>query len=135
MSENDSSDGRQAGEFTDEESRIHHAGFKIIHDGLAAGLDFDTACAGLEVVSPEMRQVIIDDYLKLAVAEAHFQDKHPLEDLAAHLRCPVERLETARDEMMAEVREAAIKQYKKESAESGFDLGDMTEDTPGRKDN
>ena len=135
MSESDAPDGRQAGEFTDEESRIHHAGFKIIHDGLAGGLDFDAACAGLEVVSPEMRQVIINDYLKLAIAEAHFQDKHPLEDLAAHLRCPVERLEAARDEMMAEVREAAIKQYKKESAESGFDLGDMTEETPGRKDN
>ena len=135
MSEKSSSDGRHAGEFTEEESRIHHAGFKIIHDGLAAGLDFDTACAGLEVVSPEMRQVIIDDYLKLAIAEAHFQDKHPLEDVAAHLRCPVERLEAAKSEMMAEVRKVAIEQYKKESAESGFDMGDMTEDTPGRKDN
>ena len=135
MSENSSSDGRRAGEFTEEESRIHHAGFKIIHDGLAAGLDFDTACAGLEVVSPEMRRLIIDDYLKLAIAEAHFQDKHPLEDVAAHLHCTVERLETARDEMMAEVREAAIAKYKEESAESGFDMGDMTEETPGRKDN
>jgi hypothetical protein len=135
MSENDSSDGRHSGEFTDEESRIHHAGFKIIHDGLAAGLDFDTACTGLKVIDPEMRRVIIDDYLKLAIAEAHFQDKHPLEDVATHLRCPIERLETARSEMMAEVREVAVEQYKKEAAESDFDMGDMSEETPGRKDN
>jgi hypothetical protein len=135
MSKNDSSDGRQAGEFTDEESRIHRAGFKIIHDGLAGGLKFDDACAGLEVVDPEMRRVIIDDYLKMAIAEAHFQDKHPLEEVAVHLHCSIERLETARDDMMAEVREAAIAKYRKESAESGFDLGDMTGEPTGRKDN
>jgi hypothetical protein len=37
--------------------------------------------------------------------------------------------------MMAEVREAAIEKYRKESGESGFDMADVAEETPGRKDN
>jgi len=29
------SEGRRSGEFTEEESRIHHAGFRIISEGLS----------------------------------------------------------------------------------------------------
>lgn len=109
-------DGRQSGDFTEEESRIHKAGFKIIFDSLARGLDFEQACAGLEVVDPEMRRVIIDDYVKVSIAEGHFDKKQSLEDIAASLRCPGDLVKKACGEMMEEVRIAAIDVYQKEAA-------------------
>ena len=115
MTDHDVEQGRQAGEFTEEESRVHHAGFKIILKGLEEGLTFDEACKGLQIVDPEMRRIIISDYLKVTIAERHFQAKESIEDVAAHLRCTVETVEKARDEMVREVQEAAHQYYKKQA--------------------
>ena len=115
MTYHDAEQGRQAGEFTEEESRVHHAGFKIIMEGLEQGLTFDEACQGLQVVDPEMRRIIISDYLKVTIAERHFQAKESLEDVAAHLRCGVETVEKAKEEMVREVQEAAHEYYKKQA--------------------
>jgi hypothetical protein len=115
------SEGRQSGEFTEEEAKIHHAGFKIIFEGMQKGLGFDDACAGLEVVDPEMRQIIIDDYLKVTIAEQHFQAQRDLKDVALDLSIPLERVEAAKGQMMAEVEKAAIDHYHKTSSAAGAD--------------
>jgi hypothetical protein len=121
MTENTAdSDGRQSGEFTEEESRIHRAGFKVIFDGMQKGLGFDEACAGLQIVDPGMRQVIIDDYLKVSIAEQHFQAQAPLGEVAADLKIPVERVESAKAAMMREVEKAAVEHYRKEGGGSDF---------------
>jgi len=130
MSKKTEEDGRQSGEFTEEEGRIHKAGIKVIHDGLARGLDFDDACAGLEVVDPGMRQVIISDYLKVTIAERHFQASETLEDIAASIKVPVDRVEAAKTAMLQEVKKAAIEFYRKQSGESGFDMDDVDGDPP-----
>ena len=126
MSDSSDSDGRQAGEFTEEESRVHHAGFKIIFDGMEKGLGFDEACAGLDVVDPGMRGVIIDDYLKVTIAERHFQGGEALEKVAESLRVPVERIASGKEEMLGEVRKAAVDVFRKEAGEdfSMEDAGD-----------
>lgn len=126
------SDGRQSGEFTEEESKIHRAGFKVVFDGMQKGLGFDDACAGLQVVAPGMRQVIIDDYLKVTIAEQHFEAKRPLEEVAADLKLPVERVEAARADMMREVEKAAVDHYRKEGGGSGFE-GEAAEGSPPDK--
>ena len=130
MSDSADHDGRQAGEFTEEEARVHQAGFKVIFDGMEKGLGFDEACAGLEVVNPGMRSVIIDDYLKVTIAERHFQASEPLDDVAASLRIPVERLAATKEDMLREIRKAAADVYRKESADSGFDMGDVSGEPP-----
>ena len=83
------------------------------------GLSFDDACAGLKVVDPVMRQVIIDDYLKVTIAEQHFQAKRDLKDVALDLSIPLERVEAAKMQMMAEVEKAAIDHYRKTSSDAG----------------
>lgn len=120
MSRNTEEDGRQYGEFTEEEGKIHVAGIKIIHDGLAKGLGFVDACAGLEVIKPEMRQVVIDDYLKVTIAERHYQGSETLEEIAASLKISAERLEKTKVSMLAEVKEAAMEFYRKQAGDSGF---------------
>ena len=128
------SEGRQSGEFTEEEAKIHHAGFKIIFEGMQKGLSFDDACAGLEVVDPEMRQIIIDDYLKVTIAEQHFQAQRPLEEVAKDLKVPLERIEAARAQMMLEVEKAAIDHYHKTSSAAGPEAAEAGEDQE-KKDN
>ena len=61
--------GPSGGGFTEEESRIHQAGFKVIHSGLNRGLGFDEACAGLQVVDPEFRKLI---HKMLVCSQPHF---------------------------------------------------------------
>jgi hypothetical protein len=113
------SEGRQSGEFTEEESKIHHAGFKVIFEGMQKGLGFDEACAGLEVVDPEMRRIIVDDYLKVTIAEQHFQAQRSLEEVAADLKVPAARVEAAKSEMMREVEKAAVDHYHRTSSGAG----------------
>jgi len=127
------SEGRQSGEFTEEESRIHQAGFKVIFEGMQKGLGFDDACAGLQVVEPEMRRIIVSDYLKVTIAEQHFQAQRPLDEVAAELKVSVETVEAARAEMMREVEKAAIDHYRTTSSGAGFEPG--TADGEDREEN
>lgn len=126
------SEGRpdSGGEFTDEESRIHQAGFKIIFDGLQKGLSFDGACSGLQVVDPVMRSVIMDDYLKVTIAERHFQEEKPLEEVAAELKLPVERVAEKKQEMLSEVQKAAVERFHQEAGTAVFDADGENGDPP-----
>jgi hypothetical protein len=134
MAKKSESDGRQADEFTEEEGRIHQAGFKVIFSGMEKGLGFDEACLGLTIVDPEMRHVIIEDYLKVTIAERHFQDSQPLEEVANTLKIPVERIATTREEMLREVQEAASAVYRSQAGTTGFDGSSVPESDGGKKE-
>jgi hypothetical protein len=82
-----------------------------------------------------MRQVIIDDYLKVTIAERHFEAKRPLEEVAADLKLPFERVEAARADMMREVERAAIEHYRSTSSGAGLDPGDGGVTDEGKKEN
>ena len=135
MAEKEREDGRQSGEFTEEEGRVHRAGFKIIHEGLQKGLTFTDACAGLEVVDPGMRLIIIDDYLKVAIAEEHFQGEKPLEEVAEGLKAPLEEVERARQEMLGEVQQAAADYYRRDGGATDFEVTDFPQGNNGKRDN
>jgi hypothetical protein len=82
-----------------------------IRDGLGRGLGFDAACAGIETQNNSLRAVIIDDMLKVLIAENHFARGIALEDLARELKVDVQRLDDARQSMMREIEETAIREY------------------------
>ena len=110
-------EGPVSGGFTAEEERIHEAGFVTICDGLAAGHDFDQACAAVEAADAELRRIIADDYLKVAIAQRHFQGTDSISDIAAALRMPAERVEIARREMLAEVAAASVDVFRRQGGE------------------
>ena len=114
MSESHENGGRQAGEFTPEESRAHHEGFKTIHSGLHRGLGFDEACAALKVADPEMRRIIVDDYLKVTIAERHFHGGVPVEEVASELKLPAGRIAQAKAVMLEEVGAAAAEAFRRQ---------------------
>ena len=76
-----------------------------IRQGLEKGLDFDSACASVEVIDDELKRHIIDDMLKVIIAEEHYNKNIPLDKLAVALKVSVDRLESAKAEMLEDVKE------------------------------
>ena len=110
-------DGKAAGAFSPEEERLHEAGFARIQEGLAAGLGFDKACDGIEAADAELRRVIVDDYLKVTIAQRNFQGGESTFAIAASLGISVERVEAARREMIAEVAAASVDVFRRQGGE------------------
>lgn len=100
--------------FESEEDKAYRRSFEKIRRGLAGGLDFDSACAAIDVEDKELRKQIIDDMLKVLIAEEHFTKKVSLEELAEKLKISRERLESAKTGMLDEVRDTPdVDSYKK----------------------
>ena len=110
-------DGPVSGGFTAEEELLHVAGFTTISAGLAAGLGFDKACAGIETADAGLRRVIADDYLKVTIAQRHFQGAESIADIAASFGVPAERVEAARREMLAEVAAASVDVFRRQGGD------------------
>ena len=90
---------------------------RAIRDGLAAGLGFDKACDGIEATDAELRRIIVDDYLKVTIAQRNFQGTESTSDIAESLGISVERVEAARREMIAEVAAASVDVFHRQGGE------------------
>ena len=101
--------------FTPEEDRLHGEGVAAIRAGIASGLTFDESCASLAIDDQELRRIVIDDCLKVAIAERHFRDGVATETVAAELRIPHERVLAAREEMIGEVARASVEHFRKQA--------------------
>jgi hypothetical protein len=99
--------------FRTETGKAYEKSFAKIKEVLAQGLDFDTACAAIEVEDEELKKSIIDDMLKVLIAEEHFTKNIPLDELAQTLRVSVDRLESAKLSMLEDVKDASIKAFHK----------------------
>jgi hypothetical protein len=78
--------------FVSETAKAYKEAEDRIREGLAKGLDFDTACSAIEVPDEGLRKSIIDDMLKVLIAEEHFGKNVPLDELAKKLAIAPERL-------------------------------------------
>ena len=110
-------EGPTAGGFTPQEELAHEAGFAAIRAGLEAGLAFDEACARIESTDADLRRIIVDDYLKVTIAQRHFNGGESTEAVAAALRISVERVEFARREMLAEVAAASVDVFRRQGGQ------------------
>lgn len=110
-------EGPAPGGFSAEEERLHEAGIKAIRAGLEAGLDFEASSARVEAADADLRRIIVDDFLKVAIAQRHFQGGESTEAVAAALRAPIERVERARREMLAEVTAASVDVFRRQGGQ------------------
>ncbi|MDH4321403.1 MAG: hypothetical protein OEV73_07875 [Desulfobulbaceae bacterium] len=113
----DESDFRQPDEsdnsLSDEENRIYEEAIAKLRSELDQGRIFDQACECLEGIEQELRALIIDDFLKIIIAEDHFGSGKDIDDIALSLGIPYETVETARAEMLQEVGAEMAAQYRK----------------------
>ncbi len=85
-------------------------------DALAKGLGFEEATAAIEEKDEGSRSLIIEDALKVLIAEEHFSKGVPLEEMATRLKLPVERLESAKQNMLDEiVGDSTMRQFLNET--------------------
>lgn len=99
--------------FVTEKDKAYEETTAKIREGLAKGLDFDKACATIDIKDKTLKMHIIDDMLKVLIAEEHFQHNVPLADLSKKLNVSVERLESAKLEMLEDIKNSSIKAFYK----------------------
>ncbi|MEC4676159.1 MAG: hypothetical protein VST72_04435 [Nitrospirota bacterium] len=85
----------------------------VIRERLAHGLDYDRACEAIQVKDEALRKNIIEDMLKVLISEEHFNRKLSLEEMAGKLKISVERLKSAKLDMIEDVKDASIKEFYK----------------------
>jgi len=106
-------DGLPDDAFLTETDIVYRKAVEKIREGLASGLDFNSASAAIDVEDETLKNHIIDDMLKVIIAEEHYNKGIPLDKLANALNVSVDRLETAKREMLDDVKESSIKAFYK----------------------
>ena len=99
--------------FVTEEDKAYKKAEAEIRDKLAKGVDFDTACAGIEVGDEELKKNIILDMLKVLIAEEHFGKNVPIDELGSKYKISLDRLESAKLSMLEDVKNTSIKAFYK----------------------
>ena len=89
--------------FETEADKAYRDSFVKIRAGLEQGLGFDEACKAIEVKDAVLRKQIIDDMLKVILAEEHFAKHVPLEDIAKRLKVSVEFIEAIKQIMFHDI--------------------------------
>ncbi len=96
-------------EFTDEESRIYERSIKSIIENLNNGLTFNLACESLDIRDEELRNIIVDNALKVKIAEMHYGKNLTFDEISRILDVSIERLIRANEEMLEDVMESMPK--------------------------
>lgn len=105
--------------FSEEESRIYKENIEMIRSNIRTGVKFDLACEFIAVDDKELKDMIIDDALKVEIAELHYGKRIPLRDVSKKLGLGMERLLKANNEMMEDIVNTAQYTVNKESTEPG----------------
>lgn len=98
-------------EYSPEENRIYDEAAARIREGLKNGLSFNEACSVVDVEDAELKQFVLDDMLKVMIAEMHYANGMPLAQVAEALSVPMKAINTANMEMLEDVGITAAEAY------------------------
>jgi hypothetical protein len=104
-------------EYTEEESRIYNEALNNIMASLQKGLSFDEACADVDITDSELKGFVMDDALKVLIADIHYAKKLPLEHVADTFKVSMDIINKANMEMMQDVEIATSEVYKTKHSE------------------
>ncbi len=89
--------------YTEEENRIYNESMDVIMRGLKDGLSFHEACSSVEVRDEELKNFILDDALKIMIADMHYIKSLSLQQVADALQLPFAKIEKANAEMLEDI--------------------------------
>jgi hypothetical protein len=114
-------------EFTPEEGRIYEEAMNTYREAIAAGKTLRQACDGYTIADPELRSIIQADFLKILIAERHFNQRQPLEEIATALGVSSDLIRDTHARMLQEVGVTAANQF-------GQEFGTMNPDAQKSND-
>ena len=94
--------------FVSEAEKVYKNALATIKEGLSKGFDFMSASTGVRIDNESLRQAVLDDVLKVIIAEEYFVMQVPLEQVSQKLNLPLDRLEKARSEMLEDVEKSTV---------------------------
>ncbi len=98
-------------QYSSEEDRIYSEAITKIREGMRNGLTFEAACNSIEVEDQELKDFILDDALKIMIAEMHYGKAMPLEEVSKTLNVSMGKVSKASLEMIEDAGIAAAKMY------------------------
>ena len=107
-------------EYTEEESDIYQESLPKILERVKEGCSFYKACDTVHVEDKELKSLIVDDALKILIAELHYKQGCPLHDIAAQLAVPEEVINRANREMIQDVSLSASEVFRLENPDTQF---------------
>ena len=99
-------------EYTEEESKVYNEAMDSIMEGLQSGLSFADACVHLEIEDEKLKEFVMDDALKIMIADIHFNKGLPLEHVSSTLNVPIEAVKKAQREMLEDIEISTTQVYK-----------------------
>ncbi|MBF0428247.1 MAG: hypothetical protein HQL94_04935 [Magnetococcales bacterium] len=99
-------------ELTVEQDQLHGEAMTLLKEALAAGCSWSQASESLKVVKGELKAVVLADFLKILLAERHFQGGERLKGIAKELGVPMEMLVALKESMIREVQESSQRAYR-----------------------
>ena len=100
-------------QYSPEEDRIYTESIGKIREGMKNGLTFDKACDAISVADEELKGFILDDALKIMIAEIHYGKGVSLGEVARVLNIPVGKVSVASLEMLEDAGVAAAELNRK----------------------
>lgn len=90
-----------------DDDRAYKRYIDAIRSNINNGVKFDLACGAVAVEDPELKKIIIDDALKVEIAELHYGKGLSLFDVSKKIGVSMDRLLKANSEMMEDVLNTA----------------------------
>lgn len=106
-------DGLSDDTFRTEEDKKYKEAVEKIKDAVKSGMGFDHACASVNIEDAGLKKIIIDDALKVLIADMYFMQKMSTDKIAETLKIPIERITSARERMLEEIKETAVKTFRR----------------------
>jgi hypothetical protein len=102
-------------QYSPEEERAYNEAITKLQEALMQGMPFEDACKIVAVADKELRSYILDDALKIMIADLHFHKAMSLDDVAKRLRLPIHQVAVARMEMLEDAGTTAAEMYRQGS--------------------
>jgi hypothetical protein len=90
-------------EFTPDESRIYEEAVNSYREAITSGKTLQQAYESHAVEDPTLRSLIQADFLKIMIAERHFEQRQSLEEVARALAVSVDLVKETHARMLQEV--------------------------------
>lgn len=107
-------------EYTEEENDVYQEVLPKILEDVKEGCSFYKACDNVTVEDKKLKAFIVDDALKILIAELHYKQGCPLHDIAGQLEVPEDVIDRANREMIQDVSLTASEVFRLENPDTQF---------------